>query len=139
MPSATFPPTARLHLPSEYAEALSGRRIGRGALFAVTATKPKPTDLFIDSAVGVSTARLGLIMAKRHAKLATTRNALKRVIRESFRVQRLELPVADYVFRLHKKIDASSLTLLKRLARAEADAHFARARGVAVAVAQTTQ
>ena len=128
MPSASFPPTARLHFPAEYAYALSGRRIGRGALFAVTASTQKITNQSIGPAGDLSTARLGLIMAKRHAKLATTRNALKRVIREAFRLHRLELPVADYVFRLHKKIEPCSLTLLKRAARAEADAHFARAR-----------
>ena len=128
MPSASFPPTARLHLPSDYADALSGRRIGRGALFAVTASKPKLVDQSTGPLAEMSTARLGLIMAKRHAKLATTRNALKRVIRESFRLQRHELPDADYVFRLHKKVDVCSLTALKRLARAEADAHFARVR-----------
>ena len=133
MPSASFPPTARLHLPSEYADALAGRRIGRGALFAVTATKLKPVDQTTDTLADASTARLGLIMAKRHAKLATTRNALKRVIRESFRLQRLELPAADYVFRLHNRIDICSLTALKRLARAEADAHFARARSITTA------
>jgi ribonuclease P protein component len=67
-------------------------------------------------------------MAKRHAQLASTRNALKRVVREAFRAKRLALPAADYVVRLHRRIENISLTALKLAARQEADAHFARAQ-----------
>jgi ribonuclease P protein component len=67
-------------------------------------------------------------MAKRHARLASTRNALKRVVREAFRAQRLTLPAADYVVRLHRRIENISLTALKIAARQEADAHFAQAQ-----------
>jgi ribonuclease P protein component len=67
-------------------------------------------------------------MAKRHAQLASTRNALKRVVREAFRAQRLGLPAADYVVRLHRRIENISLTALKLAARQEADAHFAQAQ-----------
>jgi ribonuclease P protein component len=67
-------------------------------------------------------------MAKRHARLASTRNALKRVVREAFRAQRLTLPAADYVVRLHRRIENISLTALKLAARQEADAHFAQAQ-----------
>jgi len=127
MPSASFPPSARLHRPSEFAAALAGRRIGRGVLFAVTAkSNSAPNVAFNGDDSSSPMARLGLIMAKRHAKLATTRNALKRAIRESFRHQRLSLPAADYVFRLHRKIDECSLRALKNMARQEADAHFAK-------------
>jgi ribonuclease P protein component len=73
-------------------------------------------------------ARLGLIMGKRFAQHASTRNALKRVVREAFRSCRLSLPAADYVVRLNKRIEAASLSTLKRAARQEADAHFTKAR-----------
>ena len=73
-------------------------------------------------------ARLGLIMAKRLAHHASTRNALKRVVREAFRAQRLYLPAADYVVRLHKRVQDISLTQLKLAARNEADAHFLKVR-----------
>lgn len=71
-------------------------------------------------------ARLGLVIAKRNAARAATRNALKRVIREAFRARRSALPPADYVVRLHTKVPELSLTALKRAARVEVDTHFAR-------------
>jgi ribonuclease P protein component len=69
-----------------------------------------------------------MIIAKRFAAHASTRNALKRVIREAFRHCRLQLPPRDYVVRLHSKVAPASLTALKRAARADADALFARAK-----------
>jgi ribonuclease P protein component len=127
MSRATFPAAARLHRPTEYAAALSGRRVARGAYFIVTAHHTSPTDS-IQSPATAPQARLGLVMAKRHAQLASTRNALKRVVREAFRAQRLTLPPADYVVRLHRRVENISLTALKLAARQEADQHFARAK-----------
>ena len=125
MSRATFPAAARLHRPTEYAAALSGRRVARGAYFIVTAHHAVTTDVPLPTK---PQARLGLVMAKRHAQLASTRNALKRVVREAFRAKRLGLPAADYVVRLHRRIENISLTALKLAARQEADAHFARAQ-----------
>ena len=125
MSRATFPAAARLHRPTEYAAALSGRRVARGAYFIVTAHHAVATDV---QPLTQPQARLGLVMAKRHAQLASTRNALKRVVREAFRAKRLELPAAYYVVRLHRRIENISLTALKLAARQEADAHFARAQ-----------
>jgi len=115
MPS-DFPSAARLHRPSEYAAALKGRRIARGALFIVSSPR--------QSAGGP--ARLGLVVPKRHAPLAVTRNAIKRVIREAFRLQRAGLPDGDLVFRLVSRPAPASLTALKRQVRAEADALLGR-------------
>jgi ribonuclease P protein component len=42
-------------------------------------------------------SRLGLVIAKKHVKLAVTRNRLKRQIRESFRLQTDNLPSLDIV------------------------------------------
>ena len=124
MSRATFPAAARLHRPTEFAAALAGRRIARGAYFVVTAhlRLQAESDLSSDQ----SCARLGLIMAKRFAHHASTRNALKRVVREAFRLKRLELPPHDFVVRLHKPIRSISLTELKLAARKEVDAHFLR-------------
>lgn len=123
MPRSTLPPEARLHSPSEFAAALKSRRLARGAFFVVSAaaTSGLPTEQ-------AAQARLGMVIAKRFAAHASTRNALKRVIRESFRHCRLQLPPQDYVLRLHSKLAPMSLTALKRAARAEVDAHFARIR-----------
>ena len=137
MSRATLPAAARMHRPTEFAAALSGKRIARGAYFIVTANPASLiTQLGDESAASnagemtseIPIARLGLIMAKRLAHHASTRNALKRVVREAFRAQRLQLPAADYVVRLHKRIQDISLTQLKLAARHEADAHFLKAR-----------
>lgn len=44
-----------------------------------------------------SQARLGLVVAKRNVKLAVARNKLKRLIRESFRRQQVQLNGLDVV------------------------------------------
>ena len=72
-------------------------------------------------------ARLGLIIAKRFAAKASTRNAIKRVIREAFRHKRHTLPARDLVFRLRTKIDPVSLSALKKQVREEVDALLTRA------------
>ena len=120
MADASFPPEARLHRPSEFAAALKGKRLARGALFIVSAA-PLAGD------APLPCARLGLIVAKRFAARASTRNAIKRVIREAFRATRQDLPAADYVVRLNGKAPVVSLTVLKQAVRVEVDAHFARA------------
>jgi len=45
----------------------------------------------------VGHARLGLAIPKRMARRAVTRNRLKRIIRESFRVRQQWLPACDFV------------------------------------------
>ncbi|MCB5364762.1 ribonuclease P protein component [Pusillimonas sp. CC-YST705] len=115
---ATLPSAARLHRPSEYAAALKGRRVARGALFVLNVPRTN---------VPESSARLGMIVAKRLARRAVTRNTIKRVLREAFRAQRHALPQHDFVFRLVAPIPASSLTQLKKLVRAEADVLLTRA------------
>ena len=41
--------------------------------------------------------RLGLVIAKKHLKLATSRNRIKRLIRESFRQNRYTMPAMDII------------------------------------------
>jgi len=45
-------------------------------------------------------ARLGLIVGKRQLKRAVDRNRVKRIVRESFRTSRANLPGIDIVFQL---------------------------------------
>jgi ribonuclease P protein component len=146
MLTASFPKTARLRSPAEFAPALKGRRLAKGALFVLSATslhapvavpvapvgeQAADTDAIQPDATPVAQiaigARLGLVIGKRNAPLSVSRNTLRRVLREAFRHVRLQLPPRDYVVRLHSRIAQGSLTSLKQLARAEADAHFARA------------
>lgn len=116
---ATFTPAARLHRPSEFALALQGKRVARGAMLVLNTPREATTN--------ESGARLGLIIAKRHAAQAVTRNAIKRVIREAFRLKRQHLPPKDFVFRLHSKVAPASLTELKKQVRAEVDTLLERA------------
>lgn len=113
---ASFPPEARLHRPPEYVAALKGRRIARGNLFVLVGNRP---------AEAVQ-ARLGMVIPKRHVPLAVARNAIKRVLRESFRHHRAGLPAGDFVFRLVSPPGPAGLGTLKRMVRREADTLLAR-------------
>ncbi|PID51382.1 MAG: ribonuclease P protein component [Pasteurellales bacterium] len=44
------------------------------------------------------TPRLGLTVAKKHLKRAHDRNRIKRIVRESFRLNQHNLPTLDFVF-----------------------------------------
>ncbi len=48
--------------------------------------------------------RLGMVVAKRHAKRAVDRNTVKRIIRESFRMKKTELSANDYVVILKRPV-----------------------------------
>lgn len=117
----SYPASARLHRPSEYALALRGKRVARGALFVVNTPRHSTSS-------SQDTARLGLIIPKRLAAKAVTRNTIKRVIREAFRLQRPHLPAKDIVFRLHSKVPELSLRQLRKLVRAEADGLLLKVR-----------
>jgi ribonuclease P protein component len=74
----------------------------------------------------LSHARLGIVAAKRLAPRAVTRNTIKRVAREAFRVA--NLPAVDCVLRLGKPVNAKSgsatAVSLKRMLRVEFDDLF---------------
>ncbi len=74
-------------------------------------------------------ARLGVVVAKRFAPRAATRNTIKRVTRELFRIT--ALPAIDCVVRLSKAVNSkagpASTTQLKAELRAELTRLFAAA------------
>lgn len=101
-----------------------------------------PVDDFVDSPCG--SWRLGLVVPKRHARRAVTRNAVKRQLRAAVSLRLLGLPPGDWVVRLRAPIpkkdfpSARSETLLNLL-RGEInavldDAQRRALRGVARAV-----
>ena len=49
-----------------------------------------------------NTARLGLIVSKKTAKLAVQRNYMRRVLRELFRLNQHQLPAMDVVVQVQK-------------------------------------
>lgn len=50
------------------------------------------------------TARMGVVVAKKLAKRANTRNLVKRIVREQFRRRRAALPSLDLVVRLNARV-----------------------------------
>ncbi|CAN1539551.1 RnpA RNase P protein component [Methylophilaceae bacterium] len=75
--------------------------------------------------------RLGLVVGKKTAKLAVSRNYMRRVLRELFRLKQHEILAADIILRVQKKFEKSDFQLIQlefnalvvklnqRLARAE--------------------
>ena len=74
-----------------------------------------------------SVARLGLTISRRTAKRAVDRNRLKRLARETFRMQ--QLPSWDFVVLARAGADRAE----RRVLRESLERHFERLRGVAVA------
>jgi ribonuclease P protein component len=48
--------------------------------------------------------RLGIVVAKRRAKRSVDRNIIKRIIRESFRLNKASLPASDFIVILKRPI-----------------------------------
>lgn len=112
--NAGFGANRRLREAREFGAVFDQRRVLRGERFHLH-YRPNGSD----------SARLGLVVAKKLAKRAVWRNAVKRVGREAFRVARQQLPPMDLILRLAKPIaavDAAS----KRLWRTEIDDLLAR-------------
>lgn len=83
---AKFRRAMRMNSPRDFSRVFRlGQRIGGGGLTVIT----------IENKVGYP--RLGLAVAKKHLKLASQRNRLKRVIRESFRCNQSALNGIDIV------------------------------------------
>lgn len=58
--------------------------------------------------------RLGLIVAKKTAKLAVKRNYMRRVIRELFRLSQHDLPAIDLVIQAQKPFEKTEFSAIKR-------------------------
>jgi len=86
MPDQRFPRTARL---------LNGPAFGR--VFAARSTHQNRYFRFHHAPSAEPLARLGLAVSRRLARRAVDRNRLKRLVRESFRHHRLDLPALDFV------------------------------------------
>jgi ribonuclease P protein component len=95
--SAAFPKAARLLKTDEFSSVFRLRPWRRTAHFVVYA-RPTGND-----------ARLGLVVGKKHAPRAVTRNLVKRLAREAFRQRRTEFGGWDVLLRLHAKIDRKAM------------------------------
>ncbi len=54
---------------------------------------------------GLKEARLGLIVAKKNVRLAVKRNRIKRVVRDSFRLNQQTLETLDIIFLARRGLD----------------------------------
>jgi len=92
------------------------RRLPCAAAYAYVFKAPQragdPHFFILARATKVGHARLGLAVAKKQAKLAVSRNRLKRLIRESFRRQCSELPSADFVVMIRQSAKAQTNKVL---------------------------
>jgi ribonuclease P protein component len=118
--SAAFPKAARLLKTDEYSSVFRLRPWRRSPHFVLYG---KPTG---------NEARLGLVIGKKFAPRAVTRNLIKRLAREAFRLRRAELGGWDILLRLHAKIDRKAMPSaksppLRRLFREEIDGLLDRA------------
>ena len=115
MPSRTqaaFPKAARLLKTDEFSSVFRLRPWRRTEHFVVYG---RPTG---------NEARLGLVIGKKFAPRAVTRNLVRRIAREAFRVRRAQFEGFDLLLRLHTKFDrkarpAASSAGLKALCRGE--------------------
>ena len=90
--AASFSRSARLLKPAEFERVFTENERARTDTLLVMA---RPNEL--------GEARLGMVVAKRLLPRAVDRNRVKRCVRETFRVQRLDLPPCDFVVRLIAK------------------------------------
>jgi ribonuclease P protein component len=111
---AAFPKAARLLKTDEFSSVFRLRPWRRSAHFVVYG---RPTG---------NEARLGLVIGKKYAARAATRNLVRRIAREAFRVRRAEFGGWDILLRLHTRFDKKALPSaasapLKALCKSEID------------------
>ncbi|CAH2896883.1 MAG: Ribonuclease P protein component (EC [uncultured Paraburkholderia sp.] len=112
---AAFPKAARLLKTDEFSSVFRLRPWRRTAHFVVYG-RPTGND-----------ARLGLVIGKKYAPRAATRNLVRRIAREAFRLRRAEFGGWDVLLRLHTRFDRKALPSassppLKALCRSEIEA-----------------
>ena len=97
IPTARFERRARLLKAEEYTQVFNKAYRSRDQYFTVLA-KPK----------SIGRAKLGLAVSKKRAKRAVSRNRLKRIIRESFRLSQSIIACADYVVMIQQNSEKIS-------------------------------
>ncbi len=108
--SQDFARTRRIIKTDEFSSVFRLRPVKRTAHFVLYA---RPNQ--------ISHARLGVVVAKRFAPRAVTRNTIKRITREVFRLS--SLPAVDYIIRLscavNNKTQPATTVQLKIMLRTE--------------------
>jgi len=89
----------RLHAAKEFSSVFAARRVLRGRNFDLHYHFKEEVSA---ESVRASSARLGIVVAKKLVRRAVQRNLLKRLAREAFRNARPTLPPYDLILRLSK-------------------------------------
>lgn len=92
--SFKFPKSSRLLTSSDYSDVFQ----------SVEVRVSSKHFLILSRNLELNEPRLGIIVAKKHVKLAVQRNRIKRLLRESFRSTRYSLPGLDIVVLAKKGI-----------------------------------
>jgi ribonuclease P protein component len=107
-----FPRTARLLTAADFRRVFNDPKRSSDRFFTVLAAPRQET----------VSSRLGLAIAKKHIKLASGRNRVKRLVRETFRSMRQSMVSTDFVVLAKPATgDASNAELVASLNR-----HFER-------------
>ncbi|TDV11091.1 ribonuclease P protein component [Paraburkholderia caballeronis] len=94
---AAFPKAARLLKTDEFSSVFRLRPWRRSAHFVMYGRETG------------GEARLGLVIGKKYAPRAVTRNLVRRIAREAFRVRRAQFDGFDLLLRLHTRFDRKTL------------------------------
>ena len=105
MPSLRFPRTARVRAPSDYDRIF---KQGRRVALPVLALHWQPQATEPEAPATPAPACLGLAVSRKVDPHAVGRNRIKRVLRDSFRRHRTDLPGGDYV--VVARVGAAKLT-----------------------------
>jgi ribonuclease P protein component len=100
---ADFPRAARLLDPDDFVRALKTRAQRGRFLWVYRRYAELPTT------DACARPRLGLMISKKNARTSVLRNAIKRRIREQFRVRQRVLPIAQYVVRLSAPVSTKDV------------------------------
>ncbi|MBN4664911.1 ribonuclease P protein component [Pandoraea nosoerga] len=111
VPALGFPKAARLLKTDEFSSVFSLRPLRRSAHFVLYMRRrdiapgtPEDTDATPQE------GRIGIVVGKKHAPRAVTRNLIKRQAREMFRQRRASLAGWDFVLRLTRRFDKGTHT-----------------------------
>lgn len=98
----TFPRSYRLLKTDEFSSVFNFRCAKTGRFLNVYA---KPNT--------VQTARLGIVVGKKQVRTAVARNFAKRIVRDVFRLQRVDLPALDYIVRVTRPFNKDESLLVR--------------------------
>lgn len=106
-----FPKAARLLKTDEFSSVFSLRPLRRSAHFVLYMRwRETAPDAPVDTDATPHEGRIGIVVGKKHAPRAVTRNLIKRQAREMFRQRRAALAGWDFVLRLTRRFDKGTYT-----------------------------